>query len=79
MITAEHLKRIAVWSRGLTDQETEVARTGVIEKSFSANEFICMRGDHFEYWMGVVTGLVRIGTGSRDGPWAAAAPGTPGA
>jgi CRP-like cAMP-binding protein len=67
MITAEHLKRIAVWSRGLTDQETEVARTGVIEKSFSANEFICMRGDHFEYWMGVVTGLVRIGTGSRDG------------
>ena len=67
MISAEYLKRIAVWSHGLTEREAEVARAGIVEKSFSANEFICMRGDHFEYWMGVVTGLVRIGTGSRDG------------
>ena len=44
----------------------DLARAGIVEKSFSANEFICMRGDHFEYWMGVVTGLVRIGTGSPD-------------
>jgi len=67
MVSADYLKRIAVWSRGLSEREIEVARAGVIEKSFGANEFICMRGDHFEYWMGVVTGLVRIGTGSRDG------------
>jgi CRP-like cAMP-binding protein len=67
MVSADYLKRIAVWSRGLNEREIEVARAGVVEKSFGANEFICMRGDHFEYWMGVVTGLVRIGTGSRDG------------
>ena len=58
MITAEQLKRIAVWSRGLTDKETEVARAGIVEKSFSANEFICMRGDDFEYWTGVITGVL---------------------
>ena len=67
MISAGDLKRIAAWSRDLTDREIEVARAGIVEKSFKANELICMRGDQFEYWMGVVTGLVRVGTVSRTG------------
>lgn len=67
MIAADHLKRIAGWSRGLSEREIEVARAGVIEKSYGANEFICMRGDRWEYWAGVVTGLIRIGAGSEDG------------
>ena len=67
MIAADYLKRVAVWSRELNEREVEIARAGIVEKSFRANEFICMRGDHFEYWTGVVTGLVRIGTVSRDG------------
>ena len=65
MVTADHLRRIAAWSRELNEQEIEIARAGIVEKSFSANEFICMRGDHFEYWIGVVTGLARIGIVSR--------------
>jgi len=67
MITADYLKRVAVWSRELNEEEIEVARAGIIEKSFKANEFVCMRGDHFEYWTGVITGLVRIGTISHAG------------
>ncbi|MFZ5734936.1 MAG: Crp/Fnr family transcriptional regulator [Pseudomonadota bacterium] len=67
MISADYLKRIASWSRGLSEQEIGVARAGIVEKSFAANEFICMRGDTFEYWTGVVSGLVRIGNVSRDG------------
>lgn len=67
MISADHLKSIAPWSRELNEREIEVARAGIVEKSFNANEFICMRGDNFEYWTGVVTGLVRIGNVSRDG------------
>lgn len=67
MIAVDYLKRIATWSRGLNDQEIEIARKGVIEKSFAANEAICMHGDRFDYWTGVVTGLVRIGNVSRDG------------
>ena len=67
MIAADYLKRIAVWSRDLNERETEIARAGIVEKSFGANEFVCMRGDAFEYWTGVVTGLVRIGNVSRDG------------
>jgi CRP-like cAMP-binding protein len=67
MIAADHLKRIAVWSREFNERETEIARAGIVERSFKANEYICMRGDQFEYWTGVVTGLVRIGNVSRTG------------
>ena len=67
MIAADALRQIAAWSRELSDGEIEVARAGVIEKAFSADEFVCMRGDQFEYWMGVASGLVRVGTMSRGG------------
>lgn len=67
MVAADYLKRIAAWSRDLSAAEIEIARAGVIEKSFSADEFVCMRGDNFEYWLGVVSGLVRVGTMSRSG------------
>ena len=67
MIAADHLKRIAAWSRDLNERDIDIARAGIVEKSFSANEFICMHGDQFEYWIGVVTGLVRVGNVSRDG------------
>ncbi|MGM4906748.1 Crp/Fnr family transcriptional regulator [Tardiphaga sp. 866_E4_N2_1] len=67
MIAADHLKRIAAWARDLNEKEVEVARAGIVEKSFKANEFVCMRGDAFEYWTGVVRGLAKIGTISRSG------------
>ena len=67
MIAADYLRRIAAWSRGLSEREIEIARAGIVEKSYSANEFIFVRGDHFEYWTGVVTGLARMGIVSRGG------------
>src|SRR5258708_34751707 len=67
MIAADYLKRIAAWSRELNERETEVARAGIVEKSYRADEFIFMRGDRFEYWTGIVTGLARMGIVSRGG------------
>jgi CRP/FNR family transcriptional regulator, cyclic AMP receptor protein len=61
MIAPDHLKRIAIWSRGLAEREIDVARAGIVERSYGANEMIFMRGDHFDYWTGVVSGLVRMG------------------
>jgi CRP/FNR family transcriptional regulator, cyclic AMP receptor protein len=61
MIAPDHLKRIAIWSRELAEREIEVARAGIVERSYGANETIFMRGDHFDYWTGVVSGLVRMG------------------
>ena len=67
MIAPDYLKLIASWSRGLNDREVEKACAGIVEKSYRADEFIFMRGDRFEYWTGVVTGLARMGTVSRGG------------
>jgi CRP/FNR family cyclic AMP-dependent transcriptional regulator len=67
MIAADYLRRIAAWSRELNQREIDRARAGIVEKSFKADEFICLRGDRFEYWTGVVSGLVKMGTVSREG------------
>jgi CRP/FNR family cyclic AMP-dependent transcriptional regulator len=67
LIAEDHLQRIAAWSRELDKREIEVARAGIVEKSFAANESIVVRGDRFDYWAGVVTGLVRMGIVSRRG------------
>jgi CRP-like cAMP-binding protein len=67
MIAPDYLKRIASWSRDLDEREIEIARAGIVEKSYRADEFIFMRGDQFEYWTGVVTGLARMGIVSRGG------------
>ena len=45
MIAPDYLKRIAAWSRELNEREIEIARAGIIEKSYRANEYIFMRGD----------------------------------
>jgi CRP-like cAMP-binding protein len=67
MIAPEYLKRIAAWSRELTGPEIEVARAGIVERCYRADEHIFMRGDRFDYWTGVVTGLARMGIVSRGG------------
>ena len=67
MIAADYLKRVAAWSRELNDREIEVARAGIVEKSYRANEHIFMRGDAFDYWTGIVTGLARMSTVSSGG------------
>ena len=67
MIAHDYLRRIAAWSRELNEREIEVARAGIVEKSYSADEFIFMRGDHFDFWTGMVSGLARMGIVSRGG------------
>jgi CRP/FNR family cyclic AMP-dependent transcriptional regulator len=67
MIAADRLMRIAAWARELKQPELEVACTGIVEKSYRADEFIFMRGDEFEYWTGIVAGLARMSIVSRSG------------
>jgi CRP-like cAMP-binding protein len=67
MISEDHLKRVAAWSRELTRAEIEVARAGITERSYGTGESVFMRGDIFAYWAGMVSGLARMGGVSRDG------------
>jgi CRP-like cAMP-binding protein len=67
LISPDTLLRIAPWSRHLKSEEVDVASAGVVERSFAANEHIFLRGDQFDYWTGIVTGLARMSTVSRSG------------
>lgn len=67
MITAEHFRRIAYWSRDLEQGEFERARAGIIEKTYSRGAYICHRGDEMEHWTGLVSGLVKVSTASLSG------------
>jgi len=67
MITPDYLQRIANWSRELSGREAELACAGVTERSYRAGESIFLRGDQFDYWTGVVTGLLRMSIVSRGG------------
>ncbi|MEY9156403.1 CRP/FNR family cyclic AMP-dependent transcriptional regulator [Bradyrhizobium japonicum] len=67
MISEDQLKRVAAWSRELTEAEIEVARAGITERSYRTGETVFMRGDTFGYWAGMVSGLARMGGVSRDG------------
>ena len=59
MISSDTLLRIAPWSRHLKPEE--------IDAAFAANEHIFLRGDQFDYWTGIVSGLARMSTVSRGG------------
>jgi CRP/FNR family cyclic AMP-dependent transcriptional regulator len=67
MITAERFHEIAFWAAELTVEELERARRGITEKSFAKGAYICHKGDRFDAWTGVVSGLVRLGTVSQKG------------
>lgn len=67
MISAEHLRRIALWAQNLSEAEIERARCGIVEKTFSKGAYLCHRGDRFDSWTGVISGIVKLSTISRLG------------
>lgn len=60
-------RRDPPWFVALTPPETERARKGLGERSYSAGCYICHRGDRFEFWTGVISGLVKISAISEGG------------
>lgn len=67
MITADYLSRIAPWARDLTAAERERAARGTVEKAFSKGDYICHQGDRMNYWCGVASGIIKVGTISTHG------------
>ena len=67
MITPERLRAIAFWARELSEAEVDRACRGVVEKSWPAGAYIVHRGDQFESWTGVVSGLIKISSVSSGG------------
>lgn len=58
---------MAFWSSELTGPELERARRGTVERSYSKGSYVCHRGDRVDAWIGVVEGLIKLGTTSETG------------
>ena len=67
MISSERLLQIAFWASDLAPEERARAAKGVSEKSWEAGATIVHRGDKLDAWSGVVSGLLKMSTGSVSG------------
>jgi CRP/FNR family transcriptional regulator, cyclic AMP receptor protein len=67
VISLETLQRIAIWARDLRPEELERARKGISEKTYGKGAYICHRGDRFDAWAGVISGLVKLSAVSQAG------------
>ena len=66
-MTPDRLRDIAFWARELTEAEIERACRGLVEKTWAPGATIVHRGDAFDFWTGVISGLVKISTVSSTG------------
>ena len=48
-------------------QQQRLDSLAILEKSFAKGAYICHKGDKLDPWLGVVSGLVRLGTVSQKG------------
>lgn len=61
------LVRTATWASYLRENELDRASRGISEKTFAKGNYICHRGERLDYWTGVVSGLVKMSSITRDG------------
>lgn len=67
MITAEQLRKVAFWADELSEEEFERTRRGMVERAFPQGAYLWHRGDRFDHWTGVASGLVKVSTVSKSG------------
>jgi CRP/FNR family transcriptional regulator, cyclic AMP receptor protein len=61
------LRKVAFWADALTETEAARALKGISERRFTAGGYICHRGDKLDYWIGIISGLLKISAISADG------------
>lgn len=61
------LGKIAVWSRKLTKEERSHVSAGIQLRTYERGATVCRQDQVFDYWIGVVEGLVKIGTITEEG------------
>ncbi|MEJ8573869.1 Crp/Fnr family transcriptional regulator [Microbaculum marinum] len=67
MIDIAHLKSIAAWSAELTPEEAERAARGITERTLDTGTYLFHRGDRFDNWAGIISGIVKMSTVTSGG------------
>lgn len=60
-------RRIAVWSAKLSDAQCLRVRAGLQIRTYERGATVCEQNEAFDYWIGVVEGLVKVGTVTPEG------------
>lgn len=55
------------WSADLTGEQLARVRQDAFERAFPSGAVVCHRGAPAEHWLGVIEGMVKVDTVSRDG------------
>jgi CRP-like cAMP-binding protein len=63
----DQLRPLAFWADSITDAEAQRVLRGMSTRTYAAGAYICHRGDRFDHWTGVVTGVVKISAISASG------------
>ncbi|MBR0828627.1 Crp/Fnr family transcriptional regulator [Bradyrhizobium manausense] len=67
MSAKEQLRPLAFWADLLSEEEASTVINGISERRYPAGSYICHRGDRFDFWTGIVTGLVKMSAVSLSG------------
>lgn len=60
-------RRAAAWARRLPEAEFERARAGVRRQSVRRGVTVCAQHEVFDYWIGVIDGLLKLRTFTPEG------------
>lgn len=66
-ITQARFLDIAAWANDLTDEEAARAAAGISERTLARGAYLFHYGDKFDYWAGVVSGLLKMGAVASSG------------
>jgi CRP/FNR family transcriptional regulator, cyclic AMP receptor protein len=57
----------SLWSAKLTEEQLARVREDIFERSYRAGAVVCHRGAPANHWLGVIEGMVKVDTVSKDG------------
>jgi len=57
----------SAWSADLTSEQLVRLRDSAFDRSYPAGAIVCHRGTPADHWLGVIEGMVKVDTVSKDG------------
>jgi len=67
MQSLDDMLQASCWARQLSADELEQVKGDTVVRTVPAGQYVCMKGDAVEHWLGVVDGLVKMASNWSSG------------
>lgn len=67
MAERDDMAHAFAWTEDLTEEQRHRVRTAMIERKLSAGEYLCRQGEPSDYWIGVISGIVKMSVSTATG------------